>query len=55
MTAPEEFLLRSGLQAADEPATWTALTGGVSSDLWRVDLPGQDVEVLPYLRERLSA
>jgi aminoglycoside phosphotransferase (APT) family kinase protein len=53
MTAPEEFLLRSGLQAAGEPATWTALTGGVSSDLWRVDLPGRTLCVkraLPTLR-----
>jgi aminoglycoside phosphotransferase (APT) family kinase protein len=53
MTAPEEFLLHTGLQAADEPATWTALTGGVSSDLWRVDLPGRTLCVkraLPTLR-----
>jgi aminoglycoside phosphotransferase (APT) family kinase protein len=53
MTAPEEFLLRSGLQAAGEPPTWTALTGGVSSDLWRVDLPGRTLCVkraLPTLR-----
>jgi aminoglycoside phosphotransferase (APT) family kinase protein len=53
MTAPEEFLLRSGLQTAGEPATWTALTGGVSSDLWRVDLPGRTLCVkraLPTLR-----
>jgi aminoglycoside phosphotransferase (APT) family kinase protein len=53
MTAPEDFLLRSGLQAAGEQATWTALTGGVSSDLWRVDLPGRTLCVkraLPTLR-----
>ena len=53
MTGPEEFLLRSGLQSAGEPATWTALTGGVSSDLWRVDLPGRTLCVkraLPTLR-----
>jgi aminoglycoside phosphotransferase (APT) family kinase protein len=53
VTAPEEFLRRSGLQAPGEPATWTALTGGVSSDLWRVDLPGRAFCVkraLPTLR-----
>lgn len=53
MSTPDDFLLRSGLQAAGEPATWTTLTGGVSSDLWRVDLPGRSVCVkraLPTLR-----
>jgi aminoglycoside phosphotransferase (APT) family kinase protein len=53
MSTPDEFLLRSGLQAAGEPATWTTLTGGVSSDLWRVDLPGRTLCVkraLPTLR-----
>jgi len=32
------FVERAGLAAADEPATWTPLTGGVSSDIWRVDV-----------------
>jgi aminoglycoside phosphotransferase (APT) family kinase protein len=53
MTAPEEFLLRTGLQSPGEPASRTALTGGVSSDLWRVDLPGRSLCVkraLPTLR-----
>jgi aminoglycoside phosphotransferase (APT) family kinase protein len=53
VTAPEEFLLHSGLQAPGEPATWTILTGGVSSDLWRVELPGRALCVkraLPTLR-----
>ncbi|WP_433622165.1 phosphotransferase [Nocardia sp. CA-120079] len=53
MTTPAEFMLRSGLQSAEESATWTALTGGVSSDLWRVDLPGRSLCVkraLPTLR-----
>ena len=31
-------LARAGLTAADEEPRMTALTGGVSSDIWRVDL-----------------
>src|ERR1700752_4264594 len=40
MTAGEldDFLTRSGLVAADMPRRWTPLAGGVSSDIWRVDL-----------------
>jgi Phosphotransferase enzyme family len=34
------FLIAHGLAAPGEHARWTPLTGGVSSDLWRVDLPG---------------
>jgi aminoglycoside phosphotransferase (APT) family kinase protein len=37
------FLVAHGLAHADEPATWTALAGGVSSDIWRVDLPRRSV------------
>jgi aminoglycoside phosphotransferase (APT) family kinase protein len=53
--APElaAFLLRQGLAKPGEPALWTPLTGGVSSDLWRVDLPGRAVCVkraMPRLR-----
>jgi len=47
------FLRRAGLQAPGEPSTWTPLTGGVSSDLWRVDLPERTLCVkraLPTLR-----
>ena len=47
------FLRRAGLQAPGEPSTWTPLTGGVSADLWRVDLPGRTLCVkraLPTLR-----
>lgn len=33
-------LIRLDLLAADTPATAEPLTGGVSSDIWRVDLPG---------------
>jgi Ser/Thr protein kinase RdoA (MazF antagonist) len=38
MSGLDEFLDRAGLASADMPRTWTALTGGVSSDIWRVDL-----------------
>ena len=47
------FLHRAGHQATGEPSTWTALAGGVSADLWRVDLPGRTLCVkraLPKLR-----
>jgi aminoglycoside phosphotransferase (APT) family kinase protein len=37
------FLVRSGLATEGEPARWQALTGGVSSDIWQVDLPGRTV------------
>lgn len=38
--ALDAFLTRSGLAAADAPRRWTPLTGGVSSDIWRVDIEG---------------
>lgn len=47
------FLRAQGLQAAGETSAWTPLTGGVSSDLWRVELPGRTLCVkaaLPTLR-----
>jgi 5-methylthioribose kinase len=47
------FLSAQGLAAADSPAQWTPLTGGVSSDIWRVDLPHQTICVkcaLPKLK-----
>jgi aminoglycoside phosphotransferase (APT) family kinase protein len=34
-----QFLLTQGLITTDMPVVWTPLTGGVSSDIWRVDLP----------------
>jgi tRNA A-37 threonylcarbamoyl transferase component Bud32 len=37
------FLTSSGLAQAGEKARWTPLTGGVSSDIWRVDLPGRSI------------
>ncbi|WP_240436481.1 phosphotransferase family protein [Streptomyces sporangiiformans] len=46
-SAPEpaltDFLLANKLAAPDEAARWTPLAGGVSSDLWRVDLPGRSL------------
>jgi aminoglycoside phosphotransferase (APT) family kinase protein len=39
----EDFLVASGLARAGEPQAWTVLSGGVSSDIWRVDLPGRSV------------
>lgn len=34
-----EFLYRTGLAARGTAPAWTPLAGGVSSDIWRVDLP----------------
>lgn len=39
----DAFLVTHGLAHAGEPAQWHALTGGVSSDIWRVDLPGRSL------------
>ena len=47
------FLHRQQLATPQEHATWTPLAGGVSSDIWRVDLPGRTLCVkraLPKLR-----
>ena len=49
----DDFLRASGLAEASETAHWTPLTGGVSSDIWRVDLPGRSLCVkraLPRLK-----
>jgi aminoglycoside phosphotransferase (APT) family kinase protein len=49
----ERFLHRHGLAKEGEKALWTPLAGGVSSDIWRVDLPGRTICVkraLPKLR-----
>src|ERR1700736_613634 len=43
MTLPQEIvalLVRSGLLAAEDEPRARALAGGVSSDIWRVDLAG---------------
>lgn len=39
----DAFLITHRLARHDEPAHWNALTGGVSSDIWRVDLPGRSL------------
>ncbi|MER5217774.1 aminoglycoside phosphotransferase family protein [Streptomyces sp. NPDC002838] len=38
-----DFLLAHKLSRPGETARWTPLAGGVSSDLWRVDLPGRSL------------
>lgn len=44
MSAPEraldEFLVDAGLVQTGQETVWTPLTGGVSSDIWRVDAVG---------------
>ncbi|MEO8653747.1 MAG: phosphotransferase [Ramlibacter sp.] len=48
-----QFLQHQQLARPDEQAVWTPLSGGVSSDIWRVDLPGRSLCVkraLPQLR-----
>ncbi len=37
------FLVEHGLAAGGQAQTWTRLAGGVSSELWRVDLPDRTV------------
>lgn len=37
----DDFLLKSGLKSASEEAIYKPLTGGVSSDIYRVELPGR--------------
>src|SRR5690349_21740200 len=45
MSAPEpmldDFLREAGLARAGERAKWTPLPGGVSSEIWRVELPNR--------------
>jgi len=43
LSRARQFLTRIGMQASDDDGLWTPLTGGVSSDLWRVELPGRTV------------
>jgi aminoglycoside phosphotransferase (APT) family kinase protein len=38
-----EFLIATGLARRGEESRWIPLTGGVSSDIWRVDLPGRSL------------
>ncbi|MBS0410916.1 MAG: phosphotransferase [Proteobacteria bacterium] len=42
-TALRDFVVRAGLAPAGAPQAWTSLTGGVSSDIWRVESPGRPV------------
>jgi aminoglycoside phosphotransferase (APT) family kinase protein len=47
------FLHDQGLARPGDAVTWTPLTGGVSSDIWRVDLPGRTLCIkcaLPQLK-----
>lgn len=39
----DEFLYRNNLLRRGENAVWTPLAGGVSSDIWRVELPDKTV------------
>jgi aminoglycoside phosphotransferase (APT) family kinase protein len=39
----EDFIIDKGLAQPTEPQRWTTLSGGVSSDIWRVDLPGRAI------------
>ena len=48
-----DFLRNQGLVKPGEEATWTPLPGGISSDIWRIDLPGRSICIkcaLPALR-----
>jgi aminoglycoside phosphotransferase (APT) family kinase protein len=48
-----DFLRDQGLARPGEDAIWTPLAGGVSSDIWRVELPGRTLCVkcaLPRLK-----
>ncbi|MDX3799798.1 aminoglycoside phosphotransferase family protein [Streptomyces sp. AK04-3B] len=51
-----DFLVAHALAGPGEAARWTPLAGGVSSDLWRVDLPGRSLCVKRALaRLRVAA
>jgi len=38
-----EFVVAAGLASLDEPLAWTPLAGGVSSDIWRLDVGGRTI------------
>jgi fructosamine-3-kinase len=51
--ALEDFLIKQKLSAPHETAQWTSLTGGVSSDIWRVDFADRTLcikRALPKLK-----
>jgi Ser/Thr protein kinase RdoA (MazF antagonist) len=53
ITQLNEFLREHGLLKPGEIARWNVLSGGVSSEIWRVDLPGRSICVkraLPKLK-----
>ena len=48
-----QFVVDHRLASAGDVVRWTALQGGVSSDIWRVDLPGRSLcikRALPQLK-----
>ena len=47
----DDFLFTQGLASPGEAPLWTALAGGVSSEIWRVDLPGRSLCVKRALRK----
>lgn len=54
-TSPQllAFVVQQGLAEPGAPLRWTALTGGVSSDIWRLDVPGRSLCIkaaLPKLK-----
>lgn len=49
--ALSNFLVTQGLADANEPAHWRTLAGGVSSDIWQVELPGRSICVKRALPE----
>ena len=49
--ARRSFLVEHGLAAAGQTQTWTRLAGGVSSDLWRVDLSDRTICVKQALEK----
>ncbi|WP_245262560.1 hypothetical protein [Ensifer sp. BR816] len=49
----DAFLIRHGLRSVNEAASYRPLTGGVSSDIYRVELPGRTLcikRALPKLK-----
>lgn len=50
----EAFLVEQRLAAPGEPQTWTPLSGGISSDIWKVELPGRTLCVKRALAQLRS-
>ncbi len=49
----QAFVLEAGLADPGAPQTWTSLTGGVSSDIWRVESPGRPIVCVKRAVEKL--